>query len=151
MPLGDLLSTPNSLLLRRCQLSFAFKCPDWFIGGLQDEWRSIFTQVSMGGGQGSGSWQLRKESVDLKVQKSEHLLSQKADEELWTMNWVIQQFSWSAVSSLVFFTKLRGDWCKCEYTRFHFHSGWHLFLKCFCFCNEKQTRIVWMLKRDHNF
>lgn len=40
----------------------------------------------MGGGQGSGSWQLRKESVDFKVQKSEHLLSQKADEELWTMD-----------------------------------------------------------------
>lgn len=50
--------------------------------------------------------------------------------------------------SLVFFAKLRGDWCKREYTRFHFHRGWHLFLKCFCFCNEKQTRIVWMFKRD---
>ena len=86
LPLDDLLSTPNSLLLRLCQFSFAFKCPDWFIGGLKDEWRSIFTQVSVGGSQGSGSWQLRKESVDFKVQESKHLLSRKADEELWRMN-----------------------------------------------------------------
>ena len=40
----------------------------------------------MGGSQGSGSWQSRKESVDFKVQKSMRLLSQEADEALWRMN-----------------------------------------------------------------